>query len=224
MGKKHRNGRSVGDGRFVSLYEWLLKSPAYRSLTVASRALYVEFKRRYNGTNNGDIIMSYREAEAALGVGNRVVMKAIKELEGKGFIRAHQKGAFDWKARLDGRPSRATTWVLTEFPVDVPVRSLIPEKTFMNWRPPSESKTRGAKRTRHVCKLHAIEGCMVCKPHADGVQDARDKGQSDPSHGVQDACTTSLPYTPRSGGDDFHPLHISNALKRVLADKKGRAA
>jgi hypothetical protein len=54
-------GRSIGQTRFVKLDHWLLKTPAWRSLSPASRALYVELAQRYNGANNGEISLSVRE-------------------------------------------------------------------------------------------------------------------------------------------------------------------
>jgi hypothetical protein len=222
MSRKRRSPLPDGE-RFVQLHRWLLQSPAYRSLGPAARALLVEFKARYSGTNNGAIVFSYREMEAALGVGNRIVMRAMDELIDRGFVREQQKGSFDWKARLDGRPSRATTWVLTEYPIDVPLRSLVSERTFMSWKPSPEKKTRYAIRTRKACNTHPIKDPMACNTHPNGVQDAPHNDENAGGDGVQYARTINIPHTP-GNADGFHPLHISSSLKRVLAKSKKAAA
>lgn len=135
MPAKHNNkGRSkVGTG-FLQMNYYLVDSPAWRACSPYERALYLELKRRYNGRNNGAISFSHRQAQEALGCSNRPIMAAFKGLQEKGFIRPAQKGSFDWKAHVSGK-SRATTWALTEYPVDCPENSRVPSKDFMRWRP-----------------------------------------------------------------------------------------
>ncbi|NRP19899.1 hypothetical protein LPJGGPFB_03157 [Ensifer adhaerens] len=136
MSKQDKRGRSSGGERHVRLPEWLLASAAWRSLSVYSKLLYIEIKRRYNGNNNGDISLSHREAQDLMGCSNKPIPAAFKELEVKGFIKAAERGSFHWKTRRDGQGGRrATTWILTEYPQDSPIRSLIPTKDFMAWRP-----------------------------------------------------------------------------------------
>ncbi len=121
---KWRKRRATNSAsRHVRLHHWLLNSPAYKSLGVCARALLIEYYRRYNGSNNGDIGLSVRDAASALGVAVGTVRKAIVELEERGFIRANQRGAFRWKAR------HATTWILTEFEY----AGQPPTKAFMRW-------------------------------------------------------------------------------------------
>jgi hypothetical protein len=48
--------------RYVSLRYWMLQSPAWQSLPGGARALYIEMAQRYNGSNNGRIPYSVREA------------------------------------------------------------------------------------------------------------------------------------------------------------------
>ena len=50
----------------------------------------------------------------------------------------------------------STTYILTEYPIDLPVRSLMPAtKDFMRWRP--ETKTRGDESTAMGCRGHRME-------------------------------------------------------------------
>jgi hypothetical protein len=76
-----------GGKHWVQLPEWLLSSAAWRSLKPGPRALYVELKRRYKGSNNGNIRLSHRDAATLLGVHRNTVGAWFAELEDKGFIR-----------------------------------------------------------------------------------------------------------------------------------------
>jgi hypothetical protein len=58
---KHQKGKR-GEPRHVRLYHWLTDSPAWKDLNATARAIYVEIAKRYNGTNNGFIVYSVRQA------------------------------------------------------------------------------------------------------------------------------------------------------------------
>lgn len=118
-------GRSIGPPRFLKLENWILKTPAWRSLPPASRALYVEIAQRYNGSNNGEISMSVREAAELIHVAKDTATKSFHELEAKGFIRRNVCGSFNWKLK------HATTWILTEHPF----RHEVANKDFARWSP-----------------------------------------------------------------------------------------
>ncbi|MBL4871835.1 MAG: hypothetical protein JKY41_00175 [Rhodobacteraceae bacterium] len=79
-----------GAGRHVQLSEWLQASEAWATMKPGPRALYVEIKRRYNGTNNGLIILSHRDAAVSLSVNRNTVGAWFKELQWRGFIRMTQ--------------------------------------------------------------------------------------------------------------------------------------
>ena len=123
-------GRSRGDPKHVRLYQWLLDSDAYRALDCTARALLVEFYALCNGRNNGEIFLSVREAARRLGVAPNTAVKAIRELEAKGFIRPKQRGSFNWKG------GKATIWILTEYGH----AGELPTKDFMRWRPDPENQ------------------------------------------------------------------------------------
>jgi DNA-binding transcriptional MocR family regulator len=82
---------------------------AWATLPVGPRALYVELKRRYNGANNGDILLSHRDAAVSLHVHRNTVGPWFKVLEGRGFI-------YMTRAPHLGPSSigRASTWALAE--------------------------------------------------------------------------------------------------------------
>ncbi len=125
MGSYSKNkGRKVVE-RHVRLEFWLLESPAWQSLSYKARALYIAFKQRYNGVNNGHVHMAVREAEKALNCANGTASKAIAELVDRGFIKYRFKGKFCHKVH------RASDFILTEYEYN----GQKPTKDFMSWKP-----------------------------------------------------------------------------------------
>lgn len=90
MVRKPYKGNKKGAGRHVQLSEWLQKSEAWATLRPGPRALYIEIKRRFNGVNNGRIILSHRDAAKALAVHRNTVGPWFRDLEERGFIRMTQ--------------------------------------------------------------------------------------------------------------------------------------
>jgi len=107
--KMNRKGRNEFH-RFVIFHEGVYQSEAWRSMDCVARCLFLEIWQRYNGSNNGRIPYSFREARDALHVGARKVTKAFETLEEKGFVIRTYKGAFNVKA------SRASEWEVTTEP------------------------------------------------------------------------------------------------------------
>jgi len=117
--------------RYVALRYWLLQSQAWRSLPGNARALYIELAARYNGSNNGRIPYSEREAVAAVHISKSTAGRLLKILEDRGFIVCTKRGAFSLKTTKD-----ASEWRLTEYDSDVPVAHAT--KNFMRWRLPED--------------------------------------------------------------------------------------
>ncbi len=128
----NRTGRSTGKApRFVQLYHWEMNLAAYRALSCYGRALLLEFRKKYDGANNGQIIMSIRQAATLLNCHRDTAVKALQELEDKGWIRATQKGSFKCKIKL------ATTWRITNQPVGLGVDTPA-TKEYATWKSEDE--------------------------------------------------------------------------------------
>jgi hypothetical protein len=192
MAKKHNaQGRSPHGPTYVKLDQWLLKSAAWLSLSVYSRCLYIEIKRRYFGTNNGNISLSHREAQRLLNCSNKPVPAAFRELQEKGFIKARQKGAFK------GVPM-ATTWILTEVPQDLPERHLIPSKEFMSWQPDANDHSKKARHAESGLSARperAEDGGAGRFERAVSTPRTYREGQNEPIRSTPRAGTYNIPYT-----------------------------
>lgn len=86
MASKSYKRHKRGNGRFVQLTEYMQSSEAWATMKPGPRALYVEVKRRFNGTNNGKLYLSHRDAAKALNVSRNTISAYFRELEERGFL------------------------------------------------------------------------------------------------------------------------------------------
>lgn len=112
MGKPYK-GKKRGAGRFVQLSEWLQATEAWATLKPGPRALYVELKRRFNGGNNGRILMSIREAAELTNMHRNSIPSYFRDLEERGLIRQTRAGHLG----ADGH-GIASSWALCELPTE----------------------------------------------------------------------------------------------------------
>lgn len=125
MAAKPYKGHKKGAGRHVQLPEWLQASEAWRTLPVGPRALYVELKRRFNGSNNGRVILSYRDAAKAINAHRNTVGRWFSELQERGFIVMAQAPYLG-----PSGVGKSSHWTLTEYPTDNMKPATV---NFMRW-------------------------------------------------------------------------------------------
>jgi hypothetical protein len=126
MGSKPYKGHKKGAGRHVQLPEWLQSSEAWATLKPGPRALYIELKRRFNGVNNGRIILSHRDAAQAINVNRNTVGGYFAELEARGLI-AMTRAAYLGPSGV----GQAALWALQELPTMVGRPA---QRGFTRWR------------------------------------------------------------------------------------------
>jgi hypothetical protein len=130
----NRTGRSKKAARHVRLYYWMMQTAAWKSLTGDQRAIYVEMAARYNGSNNGRIHFSTREAATAVHIGRATAWRALIVLQERGFIVPTIRGGFNIKEKQRQAPQ----WRLTEFNCDI--THALPSKDFARWSPENISR------------------------------------------------------------------------------------
>ena len=96
---KRRNQKRQTNHRFIMITYPMLESYAYRSLSTHACRLLTEIQYRFNGSNNGDISLSCREAAEALHCGTTTAGKAFEELTKKGFIKCTVDSSFNYKTK-----------------------------------------------------------------------------------------------------------------------------
>jgi hypothetical protein len=132
---KHR--KEKGPMRYVMLFHWMLNSEAWKDLSANARVIYLEISKRYNGSNNGFIHYSVREAARDVKIGHATAKRAFDQLIEHGFIVAEQRGDFHWKIDITGERRRpATEWRLTCYDNDraTEFAEKLATKEFMKWQ------------------------------------------------------------------------------------------
>lgn len=137
--------------RHVRLYHYFMQTEAWQSLRALERSIYIEIAARYagDGSNNGRIGYSIREAASTFGVGKSSAARALEILQDRGFIVARKKGAFSLKSR------HSTEWRLTEFGCDL--TGALPTKEFARWFPQNQKSV--PLRTSAVPDTGPISTC-----------------------------------------------------------------
>ena len=84
---KTKKGRSPA---FVMLNRAMVKSESWYSLTSAERDVYIMLKANYNGKNNGEVRLTYKEMGVMMS--RATFSKAIKGLIDKSWIEKTKQG------------------------------------------------------------------------------------------------------------------------------------
>ncbi len=149
--KKHNaTGRSIGGGAsFVMLHRYMLRSAAWLELTAQERCVYIALSERYNGSNNGRIPLSAREAAKLCNISKNTAAKALRKLEALGFCMCTTIGSFSLKL------NHTSEWRLTEHKCDV--KNLPATKAFMRWQP---EKKHGSNLNPPRCRLEDTQAII----------------------------------------------------------------
>ena len=118
--KKHKRGAP----QFVMLYNWMIDSEAWLDLKAQPRALYLLIKRRFNGSNNGEIYLSHREAAKLLNMHRNSIGTYFDVLIEHGFLKQTTMPHLG-----PSGVGLSSKWELTELPVNHRPAT----KEFMRW-------------------------------------------------------------------------------------------
>ena len=124
--------RRKSEPRHIRLYHSITGTVAWASLGGNAIKVLLALVRLDDGSKNGQIFFSDRQASLETGLSRNTCIKALRELQEKGFIRIVEKGHFDRKVR------HATVWRYTWQAVPGVCG---PTREFEKWRPCDE-KTR----------------------------------------------------------------------------------
>ena len=116
--------------RFVKLTYSLIKSEAWKWLRPISQSVYIELRRRFNGSNNGKISFSLAEGARILRASKSTIQKALLELEEHGFIKLVKKGHFTGRM--------ASEYALTDEQLD----GYPPTREWRQWQPTKPHRRR----------------------------------------------------------------------------------
>lgn len=126
----------------------MMQTEAWRSLTPAERAVYVEVRALFDGRNNGSLTLSNRDAADRCNINKDTAGRAFGRLTQLGFLEVVEKGWFNRKT------PHATTWRLTDLRCDL--TGAVPSKAYQGWRPGPEEKTRSEMRVAAVPSFRTV--------------------------------------------------------------------
>ncbi len=132
-------GRSKGEAQFVPIPHQMAKSPAFRSLGGAALKIWIELRSRYNGSNNGMLSLSLRDAAALLGMSQTTAKRGFDELIEKGFVVRRLRG--QWYGR------KAAEYIVT----DRSYQGRPPTRDWQSWR--RKNKTSVPKQTSNEASV-----------------------------------------------------------------------
>ncbi len=140
MAKHDKRGRTTSHfaGPFVGIETGMMGSPAWRHLEGDSVKLLLDIMSRtkHDGSNNGEVSYSTREAAALLRGTKNTAAKRFQQLVAHGFLVETQKGAFSVKCRL------ATTWRVTLLPHFQGGKLEPATREYQRWRPCQEASKK----------------------------------------------------------------------------------
>jgi len=125
--KQGSKGRSKSGPPFVQLFWFMLRSPAWRSLSAQERAVYLELATVYNGSNNGALALSVRDAAVRANIAKDTAARAFHTLVERGLAECVTPGGFSRKT------PHAAEWRLTCYKCDVTGQRAT--RAFQSWRP-----------------------------------------------------------------------------------------
>lgn len=125
--------RRKKEPRHIRLYHSIMSSEAWVHLTGNSIKVLLALVARDDGTRNGDISFSVREAAETANMSPHTAKRCLIELQDKGFIVCTEKGAFSRKV------SHASLWRYTW--AAWPEGKMGPTRDFEKWK--HDEKSRG---------------------------------------------------------------------------------
>ncbi len=151
--KQDQRGRSKGGERHTRLTYFMQGTAAWLSLKPAERAVYLDVARIYNGTNNGTIARSCRDAGKGCRINKDTAAQAFKVLVERGFLDCTTPGGFSLKTR------HAAEWRLTDWKCDK--THAPPSKAYQHWRPPSVKTAKSKTRSQTSAPTVRNEGTVT---------------------------------------------------------------
>jgi hypothetical protein len=207
MSKRRRLNPS---NKFVMLERWFWRCPAWQALPHPARSLYIELELLYCGTNNGDISLGVRKAAELLGCSINHTTKMFSELEAKGFIRAAQRGSFNWKT------GRATTWILTRYEY----HGKPPTTDFMRYHAVS---ARPTGQTIEIPGLPQKQNAVSPRASDGLTRKDRDDGRPPPTVSPRETVSADsgvATVSPRETGIVYHSLPQTERAPRGSTQAK----
>lgn len=140
--------RRKHEPKHVRIYASITKTEAWKHLSGNSVKVLLALCERDNGSRNGAISFSVREAAEGCGLSIPTAKRCLEELQEKGFIRCTQKGSFSRKVL------HASLWRVTwvAWPGGRPAA---PTRDFEKWAPDGNTRCKNFRPSVQVSSIEA---------------------------------------------------------------------
>ena len=234
--KINATGRNDRTDRFARFPHRLLKSQAFRRLSLVARALTLELLLIDNGRNNGSLYLSIRDATDRLGLSDRkAIQRGFDELVACGLVVCSKEAHFEIKA---AEQSRARCWRLTWLPVGN--RRETNEWEAYRPQPKTKANTRCEKAMRALKRYYkqytshrlpvqetsTIEQSSPSLSNSAGVESPtakRQKPEKPPNCTVEDFATHAAVTITRTYGEwwrDRISLRVPEVCDAKIANER----
>jgi hypothetical protein len=205
MGKRN----SERPDRYFQVHHYMLKTEAWAALSAPARAIYLQIGFRYDGSNNGRISYSVRDAASECNLAKETASRAIRELVDLGFIEETLHGSLSRKTRI------ASEWRLTAFRCDL--TGALKTSTFMQRGAQARDSRQSRSRPQPSAGLSQTTPSQGREPVLNDGRECPKRryslSQTMPSHSSD--CPKRRPVRPVSGGSPvlndgthiiYHPI------------------
>ena len=120
---KKKKGVVESNDRFVRLTYELINSVAWKCLTPASVKVYIELRKHFNGSNNGNLFLSLLDGAKSLNMSTSTVKRSLDQLVEHGIVRCAERGYFTGRI--------ASRYILT----NERYQGLPPTKDYLKFKP-----------------------------------------------------------------------------------------
>jgi len=123
MSKKKKN-KNKFDGQFAGVTHKQRESEAFKKLSIHEKWLYVEFRFKYNGQNDHNIIFTYQEAKNIMAIDTFI--KSRNKLIEVGLIDIVKRGGLEKQPAIYGLSDRWKKYGTKDF-VKIDIKKILPK-------------------------------------------------------------------------------------------------
>ena len=124
MVSRRKKNKNKFEGPFVGIEYKILKSEAFKDLSVHAKWLYFEFKYRFYGDNEHRIIFTYQEAKKIMAI--ETFIKARNQLIEVGIIDIIKRGGLEKQPMIYGLSDRWRKFGTKDF-IEIDIKKVLPK-------------------------------------------------------------------------------------------------
>ncbi|GAI74845.1 unnamed protein product [marine sediment metagenome] len=135
------------EGPFAGVTRKQKESEAFKKLSIHAKWLYVEYRFKYNGENDHNIVMTYQEAKEIMAI--ETFIKARNKLIERGFIDVIRRGGLEKQPTIYGLSDRWKKFGTKDF-IRVNLKKILPRIFTQRFKRGHEFMGNRFKKKEHL--------------------------------------------------------------------------